>query len=186
MVAAKRKKSGAVGGAKRPGGRPRGQHEVQDLADQVEQMMLYAAGRHAISRGLGNWLHENGQRPEPTPVAMSTVDDYIRRVKDRWAEDAAPTRAETRKRQTLRLHNQLRKAIADKRWRDGIRIEALIAKVEGNEANKTITLATPPGQPLKVAFPSAPPTSDDLRRKLAELLGKGKAGKALAGLVDED
>ncbi len=188
MVAAKRKKSQAAKREQHGGGRPRGQHEVQDLTDQVEHMMLYAMGRHAISRGMGAWLHEKGVQPDKTPVPMGTIDDYIRRVKDRWTEDASPTRTETRKRQLLRLHNQLAKAIDQKRWRDAIRIEALISKIEGNEATKTIELKTPIGQPLAVSFPQTAPTSDDLRRELAKLMEKSKGGKSLAAALrgDED
>ena len=100
--------------------------------------MLHANGRHAISRALGEWLFKEGQQKTPEGVPLSTVDDYIHRVKARWAEEAEPKRGETRRRQQRRLHIDLMKAKADKRYTDAIRIERLIMWVEGNEAAKTI------------------------------------------------
>lgn len=149
--------------------------------------MEHGKGRQAISTALGVWLFKEGKQPEPTPVPIATVDSYIRRAKDMWAEESAVTRGEARKRQIRRLFGMVMQAKAEKRHTDAIRIEALLSKVEGTEPPRKISLSTPPGESLKVQeVPKTAPTSDDLRRELAALLGKSKGGKELAAALSDD
>jgi hypothetical protein len=120
--------------AKTGGGRGRGQHEVQDLTEQVEYLMLHGQGRQQLARSLGKYLQARGWQETDAPVPLPTVDAYIRRVNERWREESAPRREEERRLQRRRLMRDLLQARADKRHTDAIRLEALASKVLGTEA----------------------------------------------------
>lgn len=86
---------------------------------QVESLMLNCYARTQIATML--------------KMPVRTIDDYMVRIRQRWAEEAPANREETRRRQIQRLQFRLRQAYGEKRWEDAHRIEKLVAKLEGNE-----------------------------------------------------
>jgi hypothetical protein len=83
--------------------------------------MLYGAGRAAIIRVL-----------EKDHIPARTVDDYVKRVRDRWLAESQAERPITRARQLRRLYRDLQRLGAENRHRHLLGFEKLIAELEGN------------------------------------------------------
>lgn len=101
------------------GGKARPRHQVQVTEAEVEILMLNCFGRTYISDAL--------------KMPVRTIDDYMVKIRQRWAEEAPANREETRRRQVHRLQSKLREAYDAMRFEDAHRIEKLLAKLEGNE-----------------------------------------------------
>lgn len=139
------------------------------MMDAVEHLLNHHTTRHGISVGLAA---EFG-RPKHTPIPIGTVDDYIAKVNARWAEEAALTRAETRKRQLRRLYRRLSALKGAGNYREAAELEKLIAKIEGNLAPIKVEASTPPGKPIEVSVRDPRKmTSGERRKRIAELEAK--------------
>lgn len=154
------------------GGR-RGEIEEEKLLDAIAFLVEHRTSREQMSRALA----EEFGRPPGTPIPLSTLDENIAKLRARWQAEAELTRAETKKMQLRRLYRRLRNLKGAKNYREAADLEKLIAKIEGNEEPKRLTLGTPDGKPLPVALQHEP-NSDELRRELAELEAKAAAARA--------
>jgi hypothetical protein len=164
-----------------PGGR-RGAIEEAKMVDAVEYLLLHRVNRDGMTLALA----KDFGRPAGTPVPLTTIDDYIARVKTRWQAETRLTRDETRERQLRRLYKRLGFLQGAQKYREAADLEDLIAKIEGNFAPKQIIASTPPNKPLEVKVIDPRKMSQGARqRRIAELTTRvavaAAAGAAVAG-----
>ncbi|MES2339321.1 MAG: hypothetical protein V4537_14600 [Pseudomonadota bacterium] len=158
------------------GGPSRGPEELADLVDETEKWMLYSATRENIAEALGQHLAQKqvklaaaqGRTVEvvATPLPLGTVDDYIRRVKDRWAANPLPDREDARERTRRRLFGQIRSLIGKGNHPEVAKREALLMKVEGTEVAKRLEISAPGGAPIELK------TGDGMLDMLKKLAGE--------------
>jgi hypothetical protein len=137
--AAPRKRTGGHKGGSRKG---RDQWTVEDTTDKVEYLMLLGIGAQGIHAGLKKEAQEKGQKPMP----IRTVEDYIRRVKERWRKEKTNRHLDARDEQIKRLSKYLVELratphIAPARHADILATERLLADLHGNLA--PIKIETP-------------------------------------------
>jgi hypothetical protein len=105
------------------------------------------------------------------PIPTRTLDDYIRRVKDRWRENPLPGVEEARRaaiRRHLRMLATLRGGGAEKNAQKLAHWESNLAKLQGTEAPKTFEVSAPGGGPIAVKLgPDLPDAFRRLTQKLA-------------------
>lgn len=103
-----------------PGGRRVGRAEVARRLTLVERVMLEGGGRADIARALPK-------------IPARTLDDYVKRVRERWLADAQVERRFTRARQLRRLYCYLRVLEKKGLHREILTCETKIGELEGNE-----------------------------------------------------
>ncbi len=128
---------------------------VSALTDQAEQLMLHYVGRTGMAKALGQALESmrataEGRlaNPDAPPMPLETVDDYIRRVKDRWEAEPLPNWVEAQKLQVRRIHGQIRQLIQQGRHGEIEKRERLLSRIEGTEAVSKVEVSGPGGAPL--------------------------------------
>ena len=75
-------------------------------------------------------------------VVWSQVSEYIADVKYKWEQEDAQLRPIWRERQLRKLHEVALKLEAPKTWGHWIRLQELIAKIEGNMAPEKVDVTT--------------------------------------------
>jgi len=147
---------GTRGGGKVPGsgGKKRGQLEIDELVDQTAMALLYGQGRTAISQALGAYCFSKGWQTEEGAMSLVTTDDYMKRAHALLQEDRKLTRDEAREDAIRRLRKRMMRMDSINRHTDAIRVEQLLAKIEGTEAPKTFEVGGPGGTPLLPRGPS--------------------------------
>jgi len=138
-------------------------------------MVLFGMGREAMARGLGQvaahlaaaaenraWSKDDPYDPMPLP----TVDDYIRRVNDRWEKNPLPNRIQARERAIRRNHSHLRTLIIREDYPNIIDVEKHLSKIEGTEFPKHVEVSSPGGGPVQYQ------QVDELGRALDKLAGR--------------
>lgn len=168
-----------------PHGKSRTAAEVIQLVDATEEGLLMRMSRESLSRA----LMKVAKVDEPLP--LRTVDDYIKRVHQRWEEEAIISRPKLKARQGRRLYVALRALVGRRDLRGAVEYEKLIAKIEGNLAPVKVEASTPPGQPIEVKIRDPRKmTSGERRSRIAHLTAKriavigGAAAAAVAAADD--
>lgn len=139
------------------------------LTRRTEMLMLVGSSRQEMATAL--------------ELPVETVDDYIRRVKDRWRDNPLPGRDEARELAIRRYLRELTNAIVNKApARDKAIWEDFLLRVQGTEAPKQVIASTPPGQPIEVTVNDPRRMTHGARlRRIAELEAEEAAETGAAG-----
>ena len=149
--------------AKPPGGEKRTEAEVQRLLDATEHAMLYRMGRVAIGGVLQKVLGSD------QPFPLRTVDDYMRRVRERWEAESKETRGEVKALAVRRIYKTMQALVGSKDYRTLLGWDQHLARVQGTLAPLAIEATGAGGAPL------VPRTDGDVLsdlRKLVDTLGQ--------------
>jgi hypothetical protein len=152
--------------------------------------MMFGTGKTALrtvlARALMPPLPKGVQDDRPTDLSLMpdrTVDEYMKRVRDRWEVDALPDRRRARelaKRRHLNYLRALRAAGVAKNSHAIARIEANLRELEGTAAPKVVHVAGEGGGPIQTESRVTVLTSGERRARAAQLLAQTKARAAAA------
>jgi hypothetical protein len=149
--------------AKPPGGAKRTEAEIQRLLDATEHAMLYRMGRVAIGRVLQEVLKS------PDPFPLRTVDDYMRKVRERWEAESKETRGQVKELAIRRIYKTMQAVVATKDFKTLLGWDQHLSRIQGTLAPLAIEATGAGGAPL------VPRTGGDVLdelKKLVETLGE--------------
>jgi hypothetical protein len=112
------------------------------MINACEEAMLL----HMSTDNLGRLLQEVAKEAEPIPPR--TVDDYIARVKKRWADEDAETRPEVKKQAIRRQFSHIRRAVQKGNLSAVARHEKLLGDIQGVFAPIKVEATGAAGTPL--------------------------------------
>lgn len=123
-----------------PGGRRVGRGEVERRHAVVETLLADGQPRHSIVEACTRQFG----------ISARTTDDYIARVREAWAADAAiarPHRREEARSRLLRLRSTLQRA---KAWASLVGVERLLVDIDGLHAPQQLDVRTVGIQPIEM------------------------------------
>lgn len=126
------------------------------MVDQVETLMLYEVTRLEISK--------------TTKLPPRTVDDYMRRVRERWAAESEPTRVESKKLQVRRIMRQIQDLSAIKKYDEVEKRERLIARIKGHDIHR-VEVTGAGGEPVRVTYQNVRERLGALAKTLTDVPG---------------
>lgn len=136
-----------------PGGKRASRAEVERRSRSIEQMLASGKTRHEMARATG--------------MPLRTVDEYARRVRARWQEDAQAHANDARGRALRRLLALRERLLAANAWGPLVSLERLIADVEGVRGTAN---AGPPAETSTMSMKVRPMTAEWLRERLPLLV----------------
>lgn len=129
---------------------------------------------HVSRDNISKMLAEIAGTTEAVP--LRTVDDMIRRAKDRMEAEAFETGKAAKKAFIARQFAHIRRAVQKGNLPVVSRHEKLIGDTQGIFAPVRVEASTPPGQPIEVSIRDPRKmTSAERRKRLAELEAKRQA-----------